>query len=69
MTQREAVLAYLKKHRRSGMTSKDAIDYCACTRLSAVVNALRGDGNDIRSVRENAHTIYGTTSITRYFLK
>ena len=70
MLQQEAVLAYLKKNKRTGLTSMDAIEKFGCTRLSAVIFNLKRKGNDIRTVRESVPTRYGrSVSIARYFLK
>ena len=69
MTQKDTILHHLKRYKRSGLTSKEAIDRYGCTRLSAVIRTLRDEGNDIRSVREAVVGRYGTVSIARYYIK
>ncbi len=69
MLQQEAILNHLKRNKRTGITSMEAIEKYGCTRLSAVIVALKKKGNDIRTVRENVPTRYGSVSIARYYLK
>lgn len=65
MTQQNTVLKYLQTH-KSGLTSKDAIEKFGCTRLSAVIKALKKKGYNITSSRETVYTRYGHVSIARY---
>ena len=65
MYQQKMILKYLQSH-KSGLTSKDAIEKFGCTRLSAVVKALKNKGYNINSTRETVNTRYGHVSIARY---
>ena len=65
MTQREAVLKYIQTHKK-GITSIDAVNKLGCTRLSAVVSALKKKGYNIDSSRETVTSRYGTVSVSRY---
>lgn len=67
-TQRNTILKYLQTHKK-GITSKEAIEKFGCTRLAAVVAALKSKGNEIKDVRETVPTRYGNTSIKRYFME
>ena len=40
MTQQNLILKYIQTHKR-GITQKDAFEKFGCTRLSAVINALK----------------------------
>lgn len=65
MTQQNLILKYIQTHKR-GITQKDAFEKFGCTRLSAVINALKRKGYAIDSRRETVNTRYGHTSIARY---
>jgi hypothetical protein len=65
MTQQKMILNYIQTH-KSGITQKDAFEKFGCTRLSAVINALRKKGHKIDATRETVITRYGNTSIARY---
>lgn len=67
-TQQDMILKHLKT-RKKGITSKEAIEKYGCTRLSAVINALRKKGHKISVWRENVPTRYGNTSIAHYVLE
>lgn len=67
-TQTNAILRYLKTHKR-GITSKDAIDLFGCTRLASVIFSLKKKGHNIECIRESVPTRYGrNVSVARYKL-
>ena len=66
-SQREAVLAHLKKHK--GITSKQAFKKYGATRLSAIIYDLRHSGYRIATDIIQVDTRYGRkTNVARYIL-
>lgn len=66
MTQREAVLHYMKKH--GSITQREATYNLYVSRLSACIFDLKRAGYPIEAKRETVNTPYGKTQIARYFL-
>ena len=67
MTQRKRVLDYMREH--GSITSKDAFEKLAVTRLSAVVFDLRAEGHEIKSKNESGRNVFGErTNYCRYVL-
>lgn len=67
MNQRNTILKHLKTHKK-GLTSKEAIEKYGCTRLSAVIKALKQKGIEIETGYETVPTRYGHATIARYFI-
>lgn len=53
-TQKERVLAWLKKKRKKGITSWDAITNFHITRLADVIFQLKAEGHEIFTIIEKA---------------
>lgn len=67
MTQRKRVLDYMREH--GSITSKEAFEKLAVTRLSAVVFDLRAEGHEIKSKNESGRNVFGErTNYCRYVL-
>jgi len=65
----EAVLAYLKKNPKKGITSLEAFHLCGATRLSAIIFNLRKKYH-IDSIWMEAEDQFGNTCrFTKYVLK
>ena len=65
-SQRDVVLAYLKKHK--GITSLEAFEKWHITRLSAVIFDLRKMGHDIVTVDIDCDTKFGHCTYAQYRL-
>lgn len=57
-TQKEAVLEYLKTHKK-GLSQQDAYRIIGTTRLGAIIFILRQEGWDIETVDCKAKTRFG----------
>lgn len=70
-TQTMDVLAYLKNHKKNGITSKTAIELFGITRLSAVIYRLRYIWDyDIETVMVTVKNRRGKdTNVAKYVLK
>lgn len=58
LSQADVILAWLRLHPETGITSMDAFRLMGCTRLAARIAELRGAGNIITTtteVRDGAH--------------
>jgi hypothetical protein len=53
-TQKERILAWLKKKRKKGITSWDAITNFHITRLADVIFKLKAEGHEIFTIIEKA---------------
>ena len=62
MTKQEAVLKYLKTHKK-GLTSMEAIDKFGDTRLSGTIGSLRKQGHNIVTEYSKVKTRYGKTTL------
>lgn len=67
ITQRDSILRYMQSH-KTGITSKIAFERFGCTRLSAVIWALKHKGYKIIAKDEKVKGRYGNVSITRYMM-
>ena len=57
------------KNEKQGITSYQAYDKYGVTRLSSIIHRLRGDGFNIKSVKENGVNRYGElVNFVRYVL-
>ena len=55
-TQKERVMAWLKKKRKKGITSWDAITNFHITRLADVIFQLKAEGHEIFTIIEKAES-------------
>lgn len=67
ITQQDSILRFMQSH-KTGITSKIAFERFGCTRLSAVIWALKHKGYKIISKNEKVKGRYGNVSITRYLM-
>ena len=69
MTQKEQILKHLKRNKRKGITSLEAIELYGATRLSGIIWYLKHhDGYNIESEEICVPTRYGKTYVSRYTL-
>ena len=67
-SQRERILAELKRRRRAGepgLTPREAQQRGLGMRLAARINDLRGAGHDIVTTREATHAAYSLADLER----
>jgi hypothetical protein len=70
MTQKERILAYLKSHKRRGITPVEAAHFLGCLKLSTRIGEMRKDGIRIdQHMVEVANRWGDVTRVCRYFLK
>lgn len=67
MTGTQAVLKYLKTHKR-GLSSREAQIKLSVGRLSSVINRLRNRGYEIETYMETGENEYGKYQYGRYYL-
>lgn len=67
MTGAQAVLKYLKTHKR-GLSSREAQIKLSVGRLSSVINRLRNRGYEIETYMETGENEYGKYRYARYRL-
>lgn len=67
MNQCEKILAYIQEH--GSITPMEALNHCACMRLSARIHDLRTEGHDIRMEVVTVKNRYGQkVRVSRYSL-
>lgn len=66
MTQKEAVLAYMRDN--GAITSRDAFVELGVSRLAAVISQIKKDGIEVESENKRVKTRYGETIVSRYTL-
>ena len=66
MTQKEAVLAYMRDN--GAITSRDAFAELGVSRLAAVISQIKKDGVEVESENKRVKTRYGETTVSRYSL-
>lgn len=67
MTGRQAVLKYLRTHKR-GLSTKESMEKLRLERLSSVINRLRQKGYEIETVMVEGENEYGKYQYGRYYL-
>ena len=69
MTQNNAIIAYLKDHPKTGITSLEAFRMLWIVSLQSRLNELRCRGYRFRQSMVEVKTRYGKTKVMRYWLK
>jgi hypothetical protein len=69
MTQTNAIIAYLKDHPKTGITSLEAFKSLGVVSLQSRLNELRCRGYRFRQTMVEVRTRYGKAKVMRYWLK
>lgn len=70
MTQKERILAYLKQHKRSGLTSLEAVIKLGVLNLPGRLSEIRSEGIRVVQMAIDARNRYGqTVRVNRYWLR